>query len=53
MENFIKDCDEFKSKFGDHWDVPLELRELLKRINLFMILKSNLFSFNRNLKIFD
>jgi len=30
MENFIKDCDEFKSKFGDHWDVPRELRELLK-----------------------
>ena len=22
--------DEFKSKFGNHWDVPLELRELLK-----------------------
>ncbi len=30
MENFIKDCDEFKSKFGDHWDVPSELRKLLK-----------------------
>jgi len=30
MNNFIKDCDEFKEKFGPRWEVPTSLRALAK-----------------------
>jgi len=30
MNNFIKDCDEFKEKFGPRWEVPTSLRTLAK-----------------------
>jgi len=30
MDNFIKDCDEFKEKFGVRWEVPDNLRALAK-----------------------
>lgn len=30
MDNFIADCDNFKAKYGDHWEVPQSLRALAK-----------------------
>ena len=30
MDNFINECDQFKAKYGDHWEVPQSLRDLAK-----------------------
>lgn len=28
MDQFIADCDEFKTAYGEHWDIPQSLRQL-------------------------
>lgn len=28
IQNFVADCDDFKARFGAHWDVPASLRAL-------------------------
>ena len=30
IDNFIADCDAFKAEFGERWDVPQSLRDLLQ-----------------------